>query len=107
MEIALAFLLILILIWRNKLKEQNAHIQIEDPIDYDHYLYKLTLITEKSTREIFYIAGEGIPRYMIERDFKDYLMKQNIPSYVTEFIDDGKEFIEGSFVSPFTYFQNR
>lgn len=104
---ALAFLLICILVWRNALKMQNAHIQINNPIDYDQYLYKLTLITEKSTREIFYIAGEGIPRYMIERDFKDYLMKQSIPSYVTEFIDDGKEVIEDTIVSPFTYFNNR
>jgi hypothetical protein len=106
---AIIFLLILMLIWREKLKQQNAHIQIDQTLDYDQYLYKLTLITGCSTIEVFknIAAQEGIPLYFCERDFKAFLEKNIIPQYVTEFIDENIDFIHNAEVDPWTYLKKR
>ena len=59
------------------------------------YLWKLKQITGKSEYEIFHIAAEekGWPDYQVERHFKHYLEDQVLPAYVTEFLEDGKEYI--------------
>ena len=62
----------------------------------NEYLWKLKQISDKSEYELFQIAAEekGWPEYQVERHFKRYLENQTLPNYVTEFLEDGKEYID-------------
>jgi hypothetical protein len=76
-----------------KLKKE---IEKEKPT-YEHYLYKLHLILDVSEYEIFKIAAKekGIPEYMTEDSFRKYIkMNHELPLFLKEFLDEGKEYIE-------------
>ena len=88
----ISFLLVMLIVYlwasrRNLIK--NKALTPQD------YLWKLKQITGKSEYEIFHIAAEekGWPDYQVERHFKQYLEDQVLPAYVTEFLEDGKEYI--------------
>jgi hypothetical protein len=67
------------------------------------YLNKLCYLSGESAYSIFQIAGNGIPKYMIERDFENYLKTDCLPSYVESFIEEGKQIIKDAPASPFCY----
>lgn len=88
----IAYLLVMLIVYlwasrRNLIKNKALTPQ--------EYLWKLKQITGKSEYEIFHIAAEqkGWPDYQVERHFTKYLEHQVLPAYVTEFLEDGKEYI--------------
>ena len=93
-----------IIIYVNDKKFRSLHKRIEDPENHEDYLRLFCYVYEKSAHELFHIAGEGIPKYMIESDWKKYLRELTIPSYVKEFLDEGKETLDSAEILPFTYF---
>jgi hypothetical protein len=65
--------------------------------NYLYLLEKLSLLVEKSEYDLFHIAAKRFnwPRYHVEPDFKKYLKSgcKWMPSYVKQFLDEGKEHI--------------
>ena len=60
------------------------------------YIYKIARITGLSEYESFRKAAERWPvsRRIIDRDFKDYLIHQQIPHYVNDFIRKNRRYID-------------
>ena len=60
------------------------------------YLYKIARITGRSEYEIFRKSAENWPvsKGMIDRDFKDYLINQDTPHYVNDFIRRNRKYID-------------
>ncbi len=81
--------------------------KMNNPESYADYLAKLSYITRKPVHILFVIAGEEskIPKYMIRSDLDKYLDNLGdddyLPSYVKEFLDEGKEIIKETKVSIF------
>ena len=72
-------------------------------------LWKLKQITGKSEYEIFHIAAEekGWSKDQVERNFRRYLEDQFLPNYVKEFLEDGREYIDGWRPKLGNYFEKR
>ena len=90
--ILLAIVLGILFWWKMKaLKLAN------NPVTYSDYLIKLCRITNKQPFEFFVIAGKphNIPLYFIKNDWAKYIRNSNnMPDYVKEFLDEGKEYID-------------
>lgn len=69
---------------------------VNEPEGYPEYLIKLSAITGKNQYDFFVIAGEecNIPTYLIERDWKTYITTRVMPTYMIDFLDEGKEYID-------------
>ena len=67
------------------------------PSTHLQYLWRLKEISGKSEYELFEIAAKekGWPAYHVEGHFNQYLKDQTLPEYVKEFLEDGKEHIQG------------
>jgi hypothetical protein len=69
----------------------------------NNLLNKLCYISGHSAWDIFCISGDGIPKYMLDSDFKKYLKTERIPPYVRDFLEEGKQIIEDAPTCPFLY----
>jgi len=89
----IAYLLVMLIVY---LWESRRNLIKNKALTPQEYLWKLKKITGKSEYEIFHIAAEekGWPDYQVERHFEQYLKDQALPAYVTEFLEDGKEYIK-------------
>lgn len=69
---------------------------INEPKEYPDYLLKLSMITDKKQYDLFVIAGEecNIPVYLVKRDWETYIKTGTMPTYMTDFLDEGKEYID-------------
>mgnify|MGYP001024410430 FL=1 len=74
----------------------NKKLIYEQPVTMEEQLYKIARVTGKSEYDVFCKAAENWPisRAMIERDFKAYLLHQNIPYYVVDFVRQNKKHID-------------
>ncbi len=89
----ISFLLVMLVVYLWASQRNVVKIR---PLTYQEYLWRLKQITGKSEYDIFHIAAEekGWPEYQVERHFKRYLENQTLPSYVKDFLEDGKASIE-------------
>ena len=87
------FLLVMLVVY---LWASKRNLMKNRPLTPQEYLWKLKCITSKSEYELFQIAAKekGWPSYQVERHFGKYLEDQKIPEYVSEFLNDGKEYID-------------
>lgn len=106
MKLAIAIAICLALVFWNSKQLERCRKKADNPETYDDYLTKLCYISKKSAYDIFVIAAETIPKYIVDRDFRKYLETSEVPEYVKEFLDEGKETIKEANVSPFTYWGN-
>jgi len=67
-----------------------------DPKTYPEYLLKLCRIENKTQYDFFVIAGEKdkISVYIIRNDWRTYIRTGKLPTYMTDFLDEGKEYID-------------
>jgi len=89
-----AFLLLILVVYFLASKRNLAKKRISSP---QEYLWKLKQITGKSEYELFLIAAheKKWPDYYVKRHFRRYLQDQTLPDYVKEFLEDGRDFING------------
>jgi len=59
----------------------------------EEYLTELALLKECSEHDIFFMAASdwNVSRTKIEEDFKEYLINNIIPYYVTDFVRKNKK----------------
>ena len=88
----ISFLLVMLVVY---LWASQRNLVKNKALTPKEFLWRLKQISGKSEYELFHIAAEekGWPEYQVERHFKRYLENQTLPSYVKEFLDDGKEYI--------------
>lgn len=86
------FLVIGIVIWYKAkcLKAAN------EPKTYPEYLLKLCRIKNKNQYDFFVIAAEKhkLSVYIIKNDWRTYIKTGELPDYMIEFLDEGKEYID-------------
>ena len=72
-----------------KIKENKT-----PPMEF--YLYKISRVTGNSEYDVFCKSAEDWPvsRAKIDQDFKNYLNRQEIPHYVTDFVRKNKKHID-------------
>lgn len=94
------YLLFLVLLYNLIARWLFFRKKIKNPESYSDYLAKLSYMTRKSIHSLFVTAGEEskIPSYMIVSDLNKYLNNLGnddfLPSYVKEFLDEGKDIIK-------------
>ena len=66
------------------------------PDTIEDQLYKIARVTGKSEYDVFCKSAESWPvaRHTIEQDFKSYLLNQNVPYYVVDFVRKNKKHID-------------
>jgi len=95
---AIAALILATHMMKNLMVKHQKH-KINKPKTYDDYIHKLCYITEKNVFDIFKIAMEEHSPWQfsddrIKQDINNYIKTKNPPSYVKNFIDEGKKVIE-------------
>ena len=107
MKILIVIIIIAFLVYKNAERLRRIQEKLNKPVTYDDYLRKLCYLAEKSHSEIFIEAANkhNLPKYLVDRDFKHYLRTQEIPQYVKEFIDEGKDIIKNAEVNPFVFYR--
>jgi len=87
----------------------NAFIRLpkklkeDKPLPMEFYLYKIARLTGKSEYDVFCKSAEEWPvsRARIDQDFKRYLIDQNVPHYVNDFVRKNKKHIDELHIPPF------
>ena len=71
-------------------------IMRDRPGTVEEQLYKIARVTGKSEYDVFCKSAENWPvaRHTIEQDFKSYLLHQNVPYYVVDFVRKNKKHID-------------
>ena len=75
----------------------------ERPVTIGDQLYKIARVTGKSEYDVFCKSAENWPvaRHTIEQDFKSYLLHQNVPYYVVDFVRKNKKHIDELYIPLF------
>jgi len=69
----------------------------------EFYLYKIARLTGKSEYDVFCKSAEEWPvsQSRIDYDFKRYLIDQDVPHYVNDFVRKNKKHIDELHIPPF------
>ena len=69
----------------------------------EFYLYKIARLTGKSEYDVFCKSAEEWPvsQARIDQDFKRYLIDQDVPHYVNDFVRKNKIHIDELHIPPF------
>jgi hypothetical protein len=80
----------------DKRKEDKA-------LSMEFYLYKIARLTGKSEYDVFCKSAEEWPvsQSRIDQDFKRYLIDQDVPHYVNDFVRKNKKHIDELHIPPF------
>lgn len=75
----------------------------DKPLSMEFYLYKIARLTGKSEYDVFCKSAEEWPvsQARIEQDFKRYLIDQDVPHYVNDFVRKNKIHIDELHIPPF------
>lgn len=67
-----------------------------EPKTHSDYLLKLCRIENKTQYDFFVIAGEKdkISVYIVRNDWRIYIKTRKLPTYMIDFLDEGKEYID-------------
>jgi len=90
-------------IWigNKKIEKQITNYEIT----YADYIYKLHLILECSEYDVFKLAAKenGVAVYVADEHFSRWVKTGELPGYIKEFIDEGKEHIRAHPIKVWTY----
>lgn len=79
----------------------RLYTQRSNPMEY--YLYKIARITGSSEYEVFRRSAEHWPvsESMLRNDFRNYLLHQNLPCYVNDYIRKHRHHIDQIDLPPY------